>query len=95
MDRFPGGVVADGDGGVQDQPVAPSYLQAEVLDVAVKDSIIGDGDDLIFPGFYPGDVEFAVQHDAGDLSDFNDVPGPERTLVGQGHPGDEVGDGRR
>ena len=60
MDRFPGGVVADGDGGMQNQTIAVSHLLTEVIDVAVEDGVVGDGDDLIFPGFYPGEHSVGV-----------------------------------
>ena len=37
VDRFPGGVVADGDGGMQDQSIPLSDLLAEVVDMTVED----------------------------------------------------------
>ena len=94
VDRLPGGVVADGDAGMENQAVPFPDLLAEIGDVAGEDDAIGDGDDFVLKGLKARDVEAAFEHHAGGIPYLDHIPNPERPHVGQADPGDQVGYGR-
>jgi hypothetical protein len=94
VDFLPGGVVADGDAGMENQAVPPSDLLAEIGDVAGEDDAIGDGDNLVLKGLKARDVEAAFEHHAGRIPYLDNISNPERPHVGQADPGDQVGYGR-
>ena len=69
-------------------------LLAEIGDVAGEDDAVGDGDDFVLKGLKARDVEAAFEHHAGGIPYLDDIPHPERPLVGQADAGNQVGNGR-
>jgi hypothetical protein len=91
-DAAPGGVVADGDGGVEDEAVVLG-VGAVVDDVGAEDGAVGDDELDVFDGADAGDEEGFFGDVADRVGDADAVADLEGAHVGEDEAGDDVAHG--